>query len=148
MKRAELWFSSCLLLVSIGFFLMSFQLDAFSNISGVGPALFPRGIALMLICLSAIDIWGVIRNKPASVSKGNKEVVKLQIFFVITIIIAIFLINILGMLLTLALFLIVGLHYFEKLLWSKSLIISAVLTLGIYLIFVKCFDIILPSGIF
>jgi len=150
MKRAELCFSICLLVVGMVFFIRSFQYNAFSNICGVGPAFFPRAVSIIFICLTAANIWSLLRNKSFSNSKGifKKENVFQQVFFIIAIIVTLFLINILGMLLSLFLFLVVGLHYFEKVSWLKSAVVGVVLTIGIYLIFVKWCNLSLPSGIF
>lgn len=150
MKRAELFLSICLLAVGLVFFVKSFEYDAFSRISGVGPGFFSRGISFIFICLLVVNIISVIRNNSNSSSNNpfNKKSAIQQILFLVTIIATLFLMKLLGMVLSLALFLIIGLRYFENISWLKSAFVSAVLTVGIYVIFVEWCNLSLPKGIF
>lgn len=151
MAYAERLFSLFVLISVSMFFFISFQYEMFSSIGGVGGAFLPRIISFLLLFLVSLYVWNVFRNK-SSISnredRSAKGIVTKQLFMAIILLVCLFLIDIFGMLPTLGLFLLISLHYIEKVTWVKSALFSVLIITFLYFIFVKWLNIILPSGLF
>ncbi|MDS9470922.1 tripartite tricarboxylate transporter TctB family protein [Sporosarcina pasteurii] len=151
MAYAERSFSFLLLIIVAVFLIASFQYEMFSTVGGVGGAFLPRSLAVILLILVGYYVWSVSRNKSTAASAEDlpiKKVVIKQFLLALTFYLTLFLINKLGMLTTLGLFLIGSLYYFENNSWRKSILIGTVTIICVYFIFVHWLNIILPSGLF
>jgi hypothetical protein len=151
LARVERWFSLLVLAVVAVFFIVSFQYNILSPISGVGGAFLPRIVSLILLFLVGFYVWGVFRNKSTTDSNKDaptKEQVMRQILLAIALLACLFFVEILGMLITLGLFLLFGLHYLEKISWVKSIVFSIVTMVCFFLLFVQWLNVRLPSGLF
>lgn len=153
MVYVERSFSLVMLIIVSVFVFVSFDYDMFSSTIGVGEGFLPRIISISLfLCIVLYVLTSFFQNR---ITDSNyykftfiKSTVIKQLIMGTMIIVSLFLINIIGMLSTLALLILFSLHYMEKLSWSKSIISSAISTLFLYLIFVKWLNISLPDGIF
>lgn len=122
-----------------------------SPISGVGEAFFPRIISLILLFLVGFYVWKVFKNKLTTTKEKDdfaKEAIKRQLLFGVLLILCVILIKIAGMLIVLGLFMIAALHYLENISWFKSIVLSVVTMIGLFLLFVQWLNVRLPSGIF
>ncbi len=151
MPYVERLFSVSILAVVLTFFLTSFQYEMFLlEGNGIGVAFLPRLISLMLLILISIYIYSVFNGKLLHENRKSepfiKSVVAKQISMVFSLLLCLFLIDILGMISTLGVFLIGALHYIEKVSWVRSIIFSVLTIISLYFIFVKWLNIILPSG--
>lgn len=150
MERLERWFSLCVLIVAITFFIGSFQYPMFGNFAYIGEAFVPRIVSAILICLVGLYVWGVFKGKVigASDEDPTKKMIINQIALAVLLFVSLFLINILGMLPTLGLFILVSLHYLERVSWLKSVVFTVVSIVSMFIIFDQLLGIRLPQGIF
>jgi hypothetical protein len=150
LARTERWFSLCILGTVLVFFIVSFQYSFISNVSGVGAAFVPRIILFFLLCLSLYYVWTNFKKQPDEQQESSSppKIVKKQMTLAIMLALCLAVIPLLGMLVSLGLFLIFALHYFENISWVKSLAFSVISIIVMYLLFVKWLKIILPNGVF
>lgn len=150
MVWTERTLSLFLLLIGLAFFLTSFQYEMLADSGGIGSAFLPRVLSGILIFLSLFYLWNVFKQKQAT--KSNKKVrrliIKKQFIFIAALFVGLFLVNILGLIVTWSLFLIGGLHYFERTSWKKSILFSIVTMVCLYFIFVQWLKVSFPTGVF
>lgn len=155
LAHGERWFSLSILAVVLVFFIRSFQYNMFSPITGLGEAFVPRIVAILLLFFVLFYVWNVFQNKSESDSTDDREDIRLkkkakikQGLFLFMLIASFLLIEILGMIVSLGLFLIFSLRFIEKHSWFMSILVSVVTMVLLYLIFVKWVNVVLPSGMF
>jgi uncharacterized membrane protein len=150
LARTERWFSLCILGTVLVFFIVSFQYSFISNVNGIGAAFVPRIILFFLLCLSVYYVWTKFKKQTdeQQASSSSPTVVKKQMTLAIMLVLCVAVIPLLGMLVSLGLFLIFALRYFENIPWVKSIAFSVISIIVMYLLFVKWLKIILPYGIF
>ncbi|WP_213421683.1 tripartite tricarboxylate transporter TctB family protein [Bhargavaea massiliensis] len=102
--------------------------------SSVGPDIFPTGLGILLILLSARLIYETFKYKG---EEGKKEPVQYKRFLVIFLsaVAYAFLLEKLGYVASTFLFLIVAFQAMERGSWIKTLIIAAVFSFGVYYFF-------------
>src|SRR5699024_7366033 len=145
----EGWFAIFIFLLVLVFFIGTFQYSMFSTRSVIGEGFLPRTLSFIIICLVAIYIWKAFRNRSkfnnVRVGTPEKKVVKNQILLLVMLVGCLFLINILGMLLSLGLFIVLSLRYLERISWKISIIFGVGGVVAIFLIFIQGLGIRLPS---
>ncbi|HLR51550.1 MAG TPA: tripartite tricarboxylate transporter TctB family protein [Candidatus Avamphibacillus sp.] len=150
MVLVERVFCLCILLVVTIFFVVSFQYEMISSISGVGAGFLPSITAFILLFLVIYYVLKVFRNKSTSANSNDtftREIVIRQIILIISLFSCLFLVQILGMIITIGLFLIGTLHFLEKVSWVKSIVISTVITLCVFFLFTQWLNVKLPTGV-
>lgn len=154
MKRFEIWFALLMFLVVVVFFLRSIQYDFFSNNGLIGKGFFPSIFCVCLLVLVGFYFSNVYSNHSKSktdVDSENvltKRILIRQLLFFVSLCLSVFLIDLLGTMFTLALFILGMLRYVEKVSWLKSFFISVGTTACLYLIFIHWLNSNLPKGIF
>ena len=121
-----------------------------SGSGGIGSAFLPRVLSGVLICLSLIYIYEVFMQKKF-IENGEasfKEIYLKQFIFIFSLFLGLFLVEIIGLLVTWGVFLIGGLYYFERISLIKSTIFSVVTIICLYFIFVQWLKVSFPTGIF
>lgn len=139
----------CLLLAMI-FLFMSFDLAFYQDKSGsIGPGFFPRLTAGLLVLLSTIYVIQLFKDKAQKQEqKLDKIIIVKQVTLLTLLILCIFLSDIIGMLLSIILFLFIMLVTVLKVNWAKSLGFTILTFAIMYLIFEVLLGISLPKGTF
>lgn len=107
-----------------------------SNVGiAIGPKALPSFLSVILVILSAINLFNAIRSK-AVAKKENLEYKKFLIIFVSLVLYAL-LIEPLGYVITTFLFLFIGFQTMEKGKYLLSAIIAAAFAVGIYYLYVE-----------
>lgn len=131
------------LLVGIFFVVESNRLSSQSYGSGVGPDLFPMGLGAILILLS-IRLFYETFLYP--VEEENRKTLDWKRFLVIlgAAIIYAFVMELLGYLISTFLFLVIAFQTMEKGKWIQSIVIAALVSGGIYYLYVNLLQGTLP----
>lgn len=146
----ERYFVLFLLIVSAVFLVMSFELPLYSmNVGALGSGFFPRIMSILLVILLGIYFIQLLRGKSDQQAEGlNKQVVLKQIILVVALIATLFLVQIIGMLPSIGLFMFMMLTFVLKIHWLKSLIFTISVLIVMYGIFVLWLESPLPKGVF
>src|SRR5699024_8086845 len=131
-----------LLFVSGTFLINSMLTLPLYNRGVLGPGFFPVMISTILILLLLLSLIISLKKLKKNTNDSTKPRVSKKtkfkrLNFVIVLLGSVALINVLGMLASLGIFLFVGLLFVEKLTWVKSLQFSLGMVLFIYFVFDK-----------
>lgn len=143
-RYASLFF----LLLGIGFMWQSTSISSSAYGSTVGPNIFPLGLGLILVLLSIRLFYEAMKAKPAPANKESAtEGLDYKRFFMIFIaafLYALFL-EWIGYLIGTFVFLLFAFQTLERGRWLKSILIAALFSGGVYLIFVVLLEGSLPG---
>ena len=140
------------LVVTLMFFFSSSELPMTASNGLLGAGFFPKVITVILAILLVSYLLSTYSKanqgiaKPAA--KRSKQSILNQVIFTSSLLIALALIEFLGMLVTLGLFLFAMLIIIEKISYTRSILFSAATTVCLYIIFVRWLGLVLPWGIF
>lgn len=146
----ERYFVLFLLIVSSVFLVMSFGLPLYSmNVGALGSGFFPRIMSFLLVIFIGIYFIQTLRGKSDQQAEGlNAQVLLKQILLIVFLIATLFLIQIIGMLPGIGLFMFIMLTFVLKIHWIRSLIFTLSVLIVMYGIFVLWLESPLPQGIF
>ncbi|MFY0545905.1 tripartite tricarboxylate transporter TctB family protein [Brevibacillus sp. H7] len=148
-------FFSLFLLIFVGiFWKASLDLPLTEYNGSLGVGFFPLIISTILSILTICYAVKVFVRKYDGVKTEDKEeknkrsIFQNQLVFVFFLIVCLALTEVIGMLISLGLFVLVSLWFIEKMSFYRSIMFSAILMLSIYVVFEKCLGIVLPIGLF
>lgn len=149
--KAEAKFSLLFFVIVFILFLQTFKNPIFQDGGDIGAGYFPFFISLITLILLLIYLGTLIielkkRGKEEDVKK-RKGVGVAQLFLIILTLLSILAAKYIGILVTMGVFLLLTFSLIEKIPWKKSIILSLISVLSIYLIFEKWLGLNLPSGI-
>lgn len=130
-RYASLFF----LLLGIGFMWQSTKISSSAYGSTVGPNILPFGLGALLVILSIRLFYEVLKAKGQSKSEEKLDYKRFLIIFAAAFLYAYFLEEI-GYIIGTFLFLLVGFQVLERGKWIKSILISGLFAVGVYVIFV------------
>ncbi|WP_394138361.1 tripartite tricarboxylate transporter TctB family protein [Cytobacillus oceanisediminis] len=144
MKKANILFNVVLIIAAAYFFIESLSFPDGADLGGIGPAFFPQMMLLLLIGFCLIDIVNSIRKKSDSrFFEGSSRTNIISISVVLGSMLAmIFLLGKMPFIL-IAAAMILCQCLILKLKLIPSLLTSIILSVSIYLIFVKGFSVLL-----
>ncbi|ALS21072.1 MULTISPECIES: tripartite tricarboxylate transporter TctB family protein [Paenibacillus] len=132
------------LVTGAAFMLLSQNISTSAYGSEVGPNIFPFGLGLILVLLSLRLLYETFRYPDAAKVKKSLDYKKFGILFVSAVLYAYFLED-LGYVIGTFLFLLIGFQTLEKGKWLISIAVSALLSIGIYYVFVEILQGSLPG---
>jgi putative tricarboxylic transport membrane protein len=122
-------------LLGVGFMWQSTTISTSAYGSNVGPNIFPLGLGLLLILLSLRLFYEALKSK-ANSEKGDKlDYKKFLMIFTAALLYAFFFEEI-GYIIGTFLFLLFSFQVLEKGKWLKSVLISGLFSVGVYVLFV------------
>lgn len=143
----------CSAFIVLGVFMLAtIKLQNYALMSeySLGPGFFPLCIATLLIAIGIMML--LLTRRGAYDRKGEilpeKAALIRQGLMVALTVIALLLIERLGMVLTIALYFLCLSRFVCKKSWKESIISAIVATIGIYVVFRLCFKVKFPTGIF
>lgn len=143
-KTFDRYSSIVYLVVGAAFMLLSQNISTSAYGSDVGPNIFPFGLGLLLVLLSLRLLYETFRYPDASKEKTSLDYKKFGILFLSAVLYAYFLEDI-GYVIGTFLFLLIGFQTLEKGKWLQSIVISALLSIGVYYVFVEILQGSLPG---
>ncbi|MBH5319675.1 tripartite tricarboxylate transporter TctB family protein [Paenibacillus sp. GSMTC-2017] len=143
-KTFDRYASFVFLLLGIGFMWQSAGISSSAYGSTVGPNIFPFGLGLALVLLSIRLFFEVLKSKAANKQKEKLDYKRFGIIFGAAFLYAFFIEEI-GYVIGTFLFLLIGFQTMEKGKWIKSIIISAVFAVSVYVIFVVILEGTMPG---
>ncbi|RUL51888.1 MULTISPECIES: tripartite tricarboxylate transporter TctB family protein [Lysinibacillus] len=124
------------LLISILFIYESLQISGSAYGSAVGPKTFPLILGIILGLLSLRLLYETFNSKSEQKGKSNLDIKRFGIIL-LSAIVYVFLLEILGYVITTFIFLVVAFQVMEKGKITKTLIIAAVFAVGVYVMYVN-----------
>lgn len=150
MIMVEIVFFIALFILVGSLFIQSLDLQMLMSNGLISSGFLPRILSIFLILLIVFYLIDRFRHIKIN-NQGNKidikSVIK-QVLLIVSLFISIFLVKIVGMILTVGIFLLITLVIIEEMSWLRSAIFSLCTTLCIYIIFVSWLGLVLPKGIF
>lgn len=143
-KTFDRYASIVFLLLGIGFMWQSANLSSSAYGSTVGPNIFPFGLGLALVLLSIRLFYEALKAKPTSHQKKKLDYKRFFLIFSAAFLYAFFLEDI-GYIIGTFLFLLFAFQTLERGKWLKSIIISALFSGGVYIIFVVVLEGTMPG---
>ncbi|NLG33008.1 MAG: hypothetical protein GX550_05770 [Syntrophomonadaceae bacterium] len=146
---AERIFTGFLLMVGFVALLGCHDLPLHNIRGALGPGFLPSSIAIIMIILLAIHMLKLFRQ-PVTGEKAFVDVIacKRQIGLVTALIGSVLMSYVFGMLVSLGLFIMLELIIIEKIPWPKSLLVSLVTILVVFIVFEKWLGLQFIKGIF
>ncbi|MFC4410794.1 tripartite tricarboxylate transporter TctB family protein [Chungangia koreensis] len=132
------------LLVGLLFVIESQKISESAYGSNVGPSIFPTGLGILLILLSARLIYETFKYKTEEGITEKIQYKKFLIIFVSAVLYAFFLEKI-GYVITTFAFLLISFQTMERGKWISSFVIAAAFSFGIYYLFSEVLGGSLPS---
>ena len=147
-KAADLWVGCAMMVVSIIFFVSAWKMP--DSPRGIGPGDYPMFVCVLLFILGLVQALRVLvteKGIPGIDWQGvNKRfLLRAFIMFAATFLYY-FLMRIIGFPITTMVYLFGSMMFFGYKNKIKAAIISVVFTLFVYLLFVRVFQVLLPSG--
>jgi len=124
------------LLIGLLFVIESQRISESSYGSEVGPDIFPIGLGIILILLSARLLYETFRYEAGTKSEGPIKYKKFFIIFTSAVLYAA-LLEPLGYVITTFLFLVIAFQTMESGKWLQTLIIASVFSFGVYYLFAE-----------
>lgn len=143
-KTFDKYSSIIYLVVGSAFMLLSQNISTSAYGSDVGPNIFPFGLGLILVLLSLRLLYETFRYPEAAKEKTSLDYKKFGILFLSAVLYAYFL-EATGYVIGTFLFLLIGFQTMEKGKWLLSIAISALLSIGVYYVFVEILQGSLPG---
>lgn len=143
-KTFDRYSSIIYFVVGAAFMLFSRTISTSAYGSDVGPNIFPFGLGLILVLLSLRLFYETFRYPKNAKAAASLDVKKFGILFVSAVLYAYFLENV-GYVIGTFLFLLIGFQTLEKGKWLLSIAISALLSIGVYYVFVEILQGSLPG---
>lgn len=148
--RIEYYFVLFLVALSGLFLFMTLKIPFQStNMGSVGPGFFPRIIAVLLL---ALVVWYGIKIIRQKIEVDEEIFVKKallpQLSLIVFLIVMIYLTQVIGMLVSIALFMFMMLTVFQKINWKNALVFTMLVMAVMYGIFEFWLDANLPAGVF
>lgn len=137
-----------LLLLVGSLFVQSLDLPMFMNNGLMAAGFLPRVLSIFLICLLIFYFIKTIYDKQNN-EKGDevpKGAAFKQIFFIASLAVSIFLVKLIGIILTMGVFVLITLMIVEKISFFRAVLFSLACMLCVYFIFVFLLGIVLPKG--
>lgn len=134
-KTFDRYASIIFLLLGIGFMWQSTKFSSSAYGSTVGPNIFPFGLGLILVLLSIRLFYEALKAKPTSQQNKKLDYKRFMMIFGAAFLYAFFLEDI-GYIIGTFLFLLFSFQTLERGKWLKSILISALFSGGVYVIFV------------
>lgn len=123
------------LLLGIGFMWQSAKISSSAYGSTVGPNIFPFGLGLALVLLSIRLFYEALKAKPTENRTEKLDYKRFFMIFAAAFLYAYFL-EFIGYIIGTFLFLLFAFQTLERGKWLKSILISALFSGGVYIIFV------------
>lgn len=134
-KTFDRYTSVIFFLIGIGFMWQSNNISSSAYGSNVGPNIFPFGLGLMLVLLSLRLFYEVLRYKQDSNEKEKLDYKKFLKIFSAAVLYAFFFEDI-GYIIGTFLFLLFSFQVLERGKLLKSVLISSLFSVGVYVLFV------------
>lgn len=132
------------LLIGAWFIFESQKISSSAYGSNVGPDIFPTVLGIFLIILSVVLLYETTKYTDGG-KKQSKGDYKRFLFILVAVILYILLLEPIGYVITTFIFLLFAFQVMERGSWIKSIIISAVFSIGIYYLFVNVLQGSLPG---
>ncbi|MBM6617078.1 tripartite tricarboxylate transporter TctB family protein [Bacillus suaedaesalsae] len=143
-KRFDRYTSLVFLIIGAAFVIESNGISQSAYGSNVGPDIFPKILGVLLILLSLRLFYETFQYAKNQEKREKLDYQRFLIIFIAAILYA-FLLESLGYVITTFLFLIVGFQAMERGSWTKTLLISAAFSFGVYYLFVEVLNGSLPG---
>jgi putative tricarboxylic transport membrane protein len=134
-KVFDRYASILFLLLGIGFMWKSTEISAAAYGSTVGPNIFPFALGALLVILSLRLFYEVLKAKGPGKREEKLDYKRFLIIFAAAFLYAFFLETI-GYIIGTFLFLLISFQVLERGKWLKSILISGLFSVGVYVIFV------------
>jgi putative tricarboxylic transport membrane protein len=134
-KTFDRYASVLFFILGVGFMWQSNEISTSAYGSNVGPNIFPLGLGLLLILLSLRLFYEVMKSKTSSEVEDKLDYKKFLMIFVAALLYAFFFEEI-GYIIGTFLFLLFSFQILEKGKMLKSLLISGLFSVGVYVLFV------------
>ena len=138
------------LFVALGLFMSIYALTQYSYMDrySLGPAFYPAWIGGFIVLLGLLIIYQNHKNRYLEQKKKvpTREAANRMALFVIMCILFLVVVNFLGMVISLILFLLAVNRMIAQNTWKRSIPMAVLTTLGIYLVFHVIFYINFPEG--
>lgn len=135
------------LLISAGYLVMAWDMPR-GTLASPGPGLFPVGVGIAAVVISAYVLIEALLGKsesgPIDFPKGQG--LKVSGIFVATLIAYILLLPFLGQYLASCLYAVAFIRFGGKVSWVRSVIVGAIIALGLTFVFQELLGLNLPSG--
>ena len=125
-----------LLIISILFVLESLKISGSAYGSAIGPKTYPLILGIILGLLSLRLLYESFKSKAESKEKADFDYKKFGVIFIAAIL-YVFLLEIIGYVLSTFLFLLIAFQVMEKGKILSTIIISAIFTFGVYFMYVS-----------
>lgn len=135
-KMFDRYASIVFLLIGIGFMIGSQQISKSAYGSNVGPDIFPFGLGLILVLLSVRLMVETFRYKIDSQAQASFDYKRFLVILISAILYGL-LLDSLGYVISTFFFLLIGFQTMERGKWGSSILISALFSLGVYVLFVE-----------
>ncbi|MFC0273357.1 tripartite tricarboxylate transporter TctB family protein [Metabacillus herbersteinensis] len=146
----RLLFPIFLMLTVFLLLIQTLNLTKFEANGTIGSGFLPMALAFLLIILLAMESFSVFSNeskKETKETKGTANNLSQQLLFMGLIILTLIMVNVLGMLISLGLFIFVVLFKMEKRSLINSAFFSLISIFILYITFVKLLSISFPMGL-
>jgi putative tricarboxylic transport membrane protein len=143
-KTFDRYASVLFFLLGVGFIWHSNEISTSAYGSNVGPNIFPLGLGLLLIILSLRLFYEVMKSKANSEAGDKLDYKKFLMIFTAAVLYAFFFEEI-GYIIGTFLFLLFSFQVLEKGKLLKSLLISGLFSVGIYVLFVIILEVSMPG---
>lgn len=134
-KTFDRYASIVFLLLGIGFMWQSASISSSAYGSTVGPNIFPFGLGLILVLLSIRLFYEVLKTKSAERSKEQLDYKRFLLIFGAAVLYAFFL-EMIGYVIGTFAFLLFAFQTIERGKWLKSILIAALFSTFVYVVFV------------
>jgi putative tricarboxylic transport membrane protein len=144
-KTFDRYASLVFLALGIAFAAGSMSISTSTYGSNVGPNIFPLGLGVILVLLSLRLFYETFQTKQERKEDGQKLDYKRFLVILFASVLYALLLEKVGYVISTFLFLFIGFQTMEKGKWLKSLIISAVFSVGVYVLYVEVLEGTLPG---
>jgi putative tricarboxylic transport membrane protein len=134
-KTFDRYASVLFFLLGVGFMWQSTKISTSAYGSNVGPNIFPLGLGLLLILLSLRLFYEALKSKASGEAGDKLDYKKFLMIFTAAVLYAFFFEEI-GYIIGTFLFLLFSFQVLEKGKWLKSVLISSLFSIGVYVLFV------------
>lgn len=134
-KAFDRYASFVFFLLGIGFMWQSSAISSSAYGSTVGPNIVPFGLGALLVLLSLRLFYEVLKTKDQGSKGGKLEYKKFLIIFAAAFL-YVFFFETIGYIVGTFLFLLISFQALERGSWLKSILISGLFSVGVYVIFV------------
>ncbi|MEK3934868.1 tripartite tricarboxylate transporter TctB family protein [Sporosarcina sp. FSL W7-1349] len=151
--KVERNFTVLLIGIAAIFLILSLMLPLGKGNGMIGAGFFPTAISAILLGLLLVNFIQTTKSKNKEQQEevqGEQEeltgIRKGQFIFLVSLVACLFLTDILGMLLSIGIFIVFTLYFIEKMSWRTSILFSTIFIVSVFFVFEKWFGLHIPKG--